>query len=132
MGTRQRRRTGGAVSTALFALAFLFLVPLLGIEGPPGPAAATVAHDRGAAAASAVFGPYVESRDGARDGGRGCHEGENRVPGVALPAPERTSSPTFDPASTPYVPRDDVPASPGASPPDSTSVDLYRTQVIRT
>lgn len=136
MATREMRPQGGAVRTALFAMAFLFLVPLLGIDGPSGTAAATVAQDRGASAAA--FGPYAErvtdSRDSdrARDGGRGCHEGENRAPRGALPAPERTSSPAFEAAPALHEPRDDAPALPGAYPPDATSVDLYRTQVIRT
>lgn len=130
MGTRERRPQGGAVCTALLVMAFLFLVPLLGVEGQSGTAAATVVQDRGAA--TVVFGPHIDNRDGIRDGGRGCHEGENRTPRGALPAPERTNSPTFACAPTSYAPQDDVPAPPGASPPDVTSVDLYRTQVIRT
>lgn len=120
--------------TALLAMAFLLLVPLLGVDGPSGTAAASVTADRGATAVD--FGPHADNRDSARDrardGGRGCHEGENRAPRGALPAPERTSSPTFDGAAASYEPRDDVPVLPGTSPPDATSVDLYRTQVIRT
>lgn len=124
--------------TALFAMAFLFLVPLLGIDGLSGTAVASVTEDRGATAVA--FGPYVErvadsrdsGRDRTRDGGRGCHEGENRTPREALPAPERTSSPAFEAAPAPYERPDEAPALPGAAPPDATSVDLYRTQVIRT
>ncbi|MEV6750832.1 hypothetical protein [Streptomyces sp. NPDC051214] len=138
MATREMRPQGGAVRTALFAMAFLFLVPLLGIDGPSGTTAAAVTEDRGAA--TGPFGPYAErvadsrdsARDRSRDGGRGCHEGENRAPRGALPAPERTSSPAFEAAAAPYEPPDQAPALPGASPPDATSVDLYRTQVIRT
>ncbi|MER5258692.1 MULTISPECIES: hypothetical protein [unclassified Streptomyces] len=138
MATREIRPQGGAAHqsnaayTALLVMAFLFLVPLLGVDGPSGTAAASVTDDRAAATAAAVFGPYADSRDRGRDGGRGCHEGENRTPRGALPAPERTSSPTFEAAPASYVPRDDAPALPGTSPPDATSVDLYRTQVIRT
>ncbi|MGW6026310.1 hypothetical protein [Streptomyces sp. NPDC055099] len=135
MATRETRPQGGAVRTALFAMAFLFLVPLLGIDGPSGTA---VAEDRGATAVA--FGPYAEraadsrdsGRDRSRDGGRGCHEGENRTPRGALPAPERISSPAFEAAPAPYEPPDEAPALPATSPPDATSVDLYRTQVIRT
>lgn len=122
--------------TALFAMAVLFLLPMLGIDGPSGTAVTRAAEERGATAV--VFGPYAErtthSRDSDRDrdGGRGCHEGENGAPREALPAPERTSSPTFEVAPASYEPRDEAPALPGASPPDATSVDLYRTQVIRT
>ncbi|MFG2650639.1 hypothetical protein [Streptomyces sp. NPDC048436] len=134
MATRETRPQGGATCTALLAMAFLFLVPLLGIEVPSGTAAATASQDRGAA--TVVLGPYADSRDavreGARDGGRGCHEGGSRAPGGVLPAPERTGSAAFVPAPAPYAPREDVPALPGASPADATSVDLYRTQVIRT
>ncbi|MGW0904315.1 hypothetical protein [Streptomyces sp. NPDC002853] len=138
MATREMRPQGGAVRTALFAMAFLFLVPLLGIDGPSGTAVAAVTDDRGASAVA--FGPYAEraadsrdsGRDRSRDGGRGCHEGENRTPRGALPAPERTSSPAFEAAPAPYEPPDEAPAPPCASPPDATSVDLYRTQVIRT
>ncbi|MGW5738503.1 MULTISPECIES: hypothetical protein [Streptomyces] len=135
MATREMRLQGGAVRTALLAMAFLFLVPLLGIDGgPSGAPGARTTEERGASAAA--FGPYAEratdGRDRARDGGRGCHEGENRAPRGALPAPERTSSPLFEAAPASYEPRDDTPAPPGASPPDATSVDLYRTQVIRT
>lgn len=124
--------------TALFAVAILFLVPLLGMGGPSGTADTRAAGDRGSTAVA--FGPYAEraphsrdtDRDRARDGGRGCHEGEDRTPGGALPAPERTSSPTFEAAPASYEPRDEAPALPGSPPPDATSVDLYRTQVIRT
>ncbi|MEU3737740.1 hypothetical protein AB0E78_11790 [Streptomyces sp. NPDC032198] len=136
MARREMRIRGRAVRTALFAMAVLFLVPLLGIDGASGTAVTRAAEDRGARAVA--FGPYAEgathSRDGdrARDGGRGCHEGENRAPRGALPAPERTSSPTFEAAPASYEPRDEAPELPGASPPDATSVDLYRTQVIRT
>ncbi|MEV0523376.1 hypothetical protein AB0I66_08125 [Streptomyces sp. NPDC050439] len=141
MATRETRPQGSAVRTALFAMAFLFLVPLLGIDGPSGPSVAAVAavtEDRGATAVA--FGPYAErvadSRDGgrdrSRDGGRGCHEGDNRTPRGALPAPERTSSPAFEAATAPYEPPDQASALPGTSPPGTTSVDLYRTQVIRT
>ncbi|MFC8128357.1 hypothetical protein [Streptomyces sp. NPDC057302] len=116
----------------LLAMAFLFLVPLLGVDGPSGTAVASVAQDRGAVAAA--FGPHADSLDSGRDraGGRGCHEGGSRTPHEALPAPERTGSPTFEAAATSYAARDDAPAPPGVSPPDTTSVDLYRTQVIRT
>jgi hypothetical protein len=151
MATRERRRQGGAVCTALLAMAFLLFVPLLGVigvEGPSGTTGASVTAGRGAA--SAVFGPHADSRDSGHDpardvgrdsvrdrardggGGRGCHEGENSAPREALPAPERTGSPTFDAAPMSYEPRDDAPALPDTSPPDATSVDLYRTQVIRT
>lgn len=126
--------------TALSVMVFLFLVPLLGIDEPSGTTAAAVTEDRGATAVA--FGPYAErvadsrdsGRDRFRDGGRGrgCHEGENRAPRGALPAPERTSSPAFEAAPAPCEPRDEPVALPGAAPPDATSVDLYRTQVIRT
>ncbi|MFF1695901.1 hypothetical protein ACFVXC_20085 [Streptomyces sp. NPDC058257] len=129
MATRERRPQGGTVRTALLAMAFLFLVPLLGLDGLSDTA---VASDTKAASLS----PHADSRDSgrdrARDGGRGCHEGQNTTPRGALPAPERTGSPAFDTASTSYGPRDDSPAPPAVSPPDATSVDLYRTQVIRT
>ncbi|MEU5951114.1 hypothetical protein [Streptomyces sp. NPDC047525] len=101
-------------------MAFLFLIPLLGVDGPSGTALASVT-------ASATSSATED-----RVGGRGCHEGQNRTPREALPAPERTTSPAFGAAPASYEPRDDVPALPGASPPDATSVDLYRTQVIRT
>lgn len=128
--------------TALLAMAFLFLVPLLGINGSPGTAAETAPDDRRATAVA--FGPYAERatdgrdsgsdrvRAGGRDGGRGCHEGENRAPRGVLPAPERTGSPAFEAAPAPSGPRDEAPTPTGAAPPDATSVDLYRTQVIRT
>ncbi|MFE6164343.1 hypothetical protein ACFQ7F_36115 [Streptomyces sp. NPDC056486] len=130
MATRETRPQRGAVRIALFAMAFLFLVPLLGLDGL---SSAAVASDT----AVASVAPHADSRDSgrdrARDGGRGCHEGENTAPRGALPAPERTGSPTFDSAPTSYGPRDDAPAPPTAPPPaDATSVDLYRTQVIRT
>ncbi|MGW7075307.1 hypothetical protein ACWGH2_28350 [Streptomyces sp. NPDC054871] len=139
MATRETRLQGGAVRTVLFAMAFLFLVPSLGPDGPASTDVVTVTEERGAAAVTS-FGPYAEraadsrdsGRDRARDGSRGCHEGENRAPRGALPAPERTSSPAFEAMPSPYEPRDEAPALPGASPPDATSVDLYRTQVIRT
>lgn len=139
MATREMRPQGSAVRTALFAMAFLFLVPLLGTDGSSGAAVATVTEDRGVTAVA--FGPYAEratdsrdsGRDRVRDGGRGCHEGENNTPRGALPAPERTSSPTFEATPAPYASRDGAPALSGAQPPpDATSVDLYRTQVIRT
>ncbi|MEV2251616.1 hypothetical protein AB0I94_13740 [Streptomyces sp. NPDC050147] len=138
MATRETRPQGGAVRTALFVMVFLFLVPLLGIDGPSGTAVAAVTEDRGATAVA--FGPYAEraadrrdsGRDGSRDSGRGCHEGENRAPRGALPAPERTGSPAFEAAPAPCEPRDEAVAPLGAAPPDATSVDLYRTQVIRT
>lgn len=133
MATREMRRPqGGAVRTVLFVMAFLFVVPLLGVEGPSGTAVVSVIEDRGPAAVA--FGAHVDSRDSGRDraGGRGCHEGENSTPRGALPAPERTGSPTFETAPASYAPRDDGSATPGTSPPDATSVDLYRTQVIRT
>ncbi|MGW6057313.1 hypothetical protein [Streptomyces sp. NPDC055189] len=134
MATREMRTQGSAVCTALLAMAFLFLVALLGIDGPSGTAVASVTEDRGATAVA--FGPYADSRDSGsdrvRDGGRGCHEGESTTPREALPAPERTSAPAFDAAPVSYEPRHDAPVLPGASPPDATSVDLYRTRVIRT
>ncbi|MFH8484537.1 hypothetical protein [Streptomyces longisporoflavus] len=130
MATREMRPQGSAVRTALIAMAFLFLVSLLGIDGPSGTAVTSVAEDRGATAV--VFGPYADSQGSGSDGGRGCHEGENGTPREALPAPERTSSPTFDAAPASCEPRDDTPVLPAASPPDATSVDLYRTRVIRT
>ncbi|MEU6678775.1 hypothetical protein [Streptomyces sp. NPDC046925] len=136
MATRRTRPRGSAVRTALLAMAVLFLVPLLGVDGASGAAAASVTEDRGATADAFGPYPYADSResgpDRARDGGRGCHEGENRTPREALPAPERTNSPAIGAAPVSYEPRDDTPVLPGAAPPDATSVDLYRTRVIRT
>ncbi|MEV8319917.1 hypothetical protein AB0Q95_37740 [Streptomyces sp. NPDC059900] len=136
MATRKTRLQGGASRTALLAVALLFLVPLPGIGGASGGAAASATEARGATAAAFGPHPYADGGDSgpdrARDGDRGCHEGENRAPREALPAPERTSSPTIGAAPASYEPRDDTPVLPGASPPDATSVDLYRTRVIRT
>ncbi|WP_367047716.1 hypothetical protein [Streptomyces sp. Je 1-332] len=130
MATREMRLQGGAVRTALLAMAFLFLISLLGIDGLSGTAVATAVPD--GSYAERVADSRDSGPDGGRDGGRGCHEGENRAPREALPAPERTSSPSFEATPAPYEPWDEAPELPGASPPDATSVDLYRTQVIRT
>ncbi|MFI6090897.1 hypothetical protein [Streptomyces sp. NPDC051218] len=130
MATREMRLQGGAVRTALLAMASLFLLALLGIDGPSGSAVVTAMPD--VSHAERAADSRDSGRDGGRDGGRGCHEGENRAPRGALPAPERTSSPTFEATPAPYETRDEAGELPGAAPPDATSVDLYRTQVIRT
>ncbi|MGB8943206.1 MAG: hypothetical protein WCD21_23660, partial [Streptomyces sp.] len=58
MATREMRIRGSAMRTALFAMAVLFLVPLLGIDGASGTAVTRAAEDRGARAVA--FGPYAE------------------------------------------------------------------------
>ncbi|MFI0980596.1 hypothetical protein ACH4SP_26755 [Streptomyces sp. NPDC021093] len=127
MTTRLMRPRGGTVRTVLLTLVFLFLVPLFGVEGPADSVSARPVSERSATA----FVPSTQADS--RDEGRGCHEGQpGDSHGAVAPCPEQPTSHIPRATHAPPGPQDDSLGLPGASPPDITSVDLYRIQIIRT
>ncbi|MGW7413364.1 hypothetical protein [Streptomyces sp. NPDC054863] len=127
MTARRMRPRDAAVRTALLALVLLFLVPLFGVEGPTGSASAGSTADRSATALTST--PRADSPDEER----GCHEGQPGAPsGAVAPCPEQPGSHVPKATTAPPGPQDDALAYSGTSPPDTTSVDLYRIQIIRT
>ncbi|MEU6994067.1 hypothetical protein ABZ953_25865 [Streptomyces sp. NPDC046465] len=125
--TRLMRPRGGTARTTLLTLVFLFLVPLFGVQGTtdsasPGP---TTVHT----ATVSYVAPSVDSPDD----DRGCHDGQPTDPhGAMVPRPEQPGSSVPKPTSTPPVPPCAPLALSGTPHSDTTSVDLYRIQIIRT
>lgn len=127
MTTRQMRPQSGIVRTALLALVFFFLVPLFGIEGQGGAAPPKPVNDRGVV--SVVSGAQADSRVENRD----CREGQQRDPrGVVVQCPEAPVVHAPKPERAVSGPQDGILRLVGSSPPGTTSVDLYRIQIIRT
>ncbi|MEU7579964.1 hypothetical protein AB0B50_20470 [Streptomyces sp. NPDC041068] len=131
MATRQMRPQHGIVRAVLLALVFLFLVPVFGTEGSAGSSSAKSASDRSVAAVAPAVVPAVRGSFRVED--RGCHEEQPGGPrGAVVPCPEQPGAHVPKSVPAPSGPQDDVLSLPGASPPGTTSVDLYRIQIIRT
>ncbi|WP_306338553.1 hypothetical protein [Streptomyces sp. KL118A] len=122
-----RPRDDRTVRTALLTLIFLFLVPLFGIQVTADPAS------DGPATVRTTTASYATPSADFPDDDRGCHDGQPTDPHSAMvPRPEQPGSPVPKSTSTPPAPPFAPLAPSGTSQSDTTSVDLYRIQIIRT